>query len=350
LFIIVVCVFFGCSGGDNFSFDATSLHGPLSITVIPGSDIALVVSTNFDFANSFDDPQANGGAIHPIDDNDELRIFRYAVPGSNGTPIDIVFESTVDLGLGEDPFPIILTSPVGAAFRKLYIANVLTGDLSLINADSLDVIDLDPDDSKSEALPLDQFALGSINFENQLIRPNRLVSFATDDLFLISTSFSGLLYVIDAKDNELEAIINLESIAGAPNLNGIAITPTKQAFIASHGVGGIVVLDLSGLSDNGINAEEIVPPLVQTISTGSEIEDLEVSMDGSKVYAANFSRNSILVLDSVTGFVLAETSVGQGPTELALSNDGTELLVTNFLSDSVTVLDTATDLVKATIQ
>ena len=375
----------GCSGEDSFTFDSSSLHGPLSITTIPGTSLALVVSTNFDFSNSASNPDEDGGAIHPIDlatmelltdeavqipnfggqlsidpvseklfladrNNDALRVFDYSVPGSNGRPIDIVLDSVVDLNLSEDPFPILLINPAGASFRKLYVANVFTGDLNLINADSLALIDLDPDNTDREALPLDEFALGSINFENQIIRPNRLIPFGTDDLFLISTSFSGLLYIIDAKDDQLEAIINLQTIAGVPDLNGVAITPSKMAYIASHGIEGIIVLDLSGVTDNGINAEELLPPLVQTIATGSEIEDLEVSMDGSKIYAANFSRNSLLVLDATTGFILTETTVGQGPTELALSPDGSELLITNFLSNSVSVIDTATDTVKATIR
>ncbi len=373
----------GCEADSTFVFNPDNLHGPLGITIVPTANIALVVSTNFDFANSASDPQEPGGAIHVIDlttntlvpaatvqlpnfggqisvdvankrifvadrDNDLLRIYKYDIPGTDGNLISIALETTLEVG--EDPFSLLLTAPTGTAFRKLFVANVFTDDLSLIDADSLEIVELNPEDTESEALPLNEISIGSIDFTNQLIRPNRLLAFGSDDLALLSASAAGLIYVIDTKNNAFEAFIDLLELDISPQLNGLAITNEKLVYVASHGIQGVVVLDLSTLSDNGIDNEVIEPSIIQTIPTGSDIEALTLSQDGSKVYAASFTDNSVLVLAAATGFVIKEISVGQGPTEMALTDDGSRLLVTNFLSDQVSVINTTTDTLETTIE
>ena len=381
----MVTLLVGCNEDDasTFPFDPSALHGPLAITVLPGTTLALVVSTNFDFSNSANDPKAPGGAIHPVDlttnqlitteavqipnfagqiavdpgqnrlfladrDNDEVRVYSYLVPGADGSPIDISFELAFDVG--DDPFGMLIATPANFPIRKLFVGNILTSDLSVVDAETLSVFDLNPDDGDREALRLNDIAVGSLNLSGQAVRPNRMVPFGIDELFLMSTSTSGLLFVIDAKDNGLEAVVNLRSLAGSPILNGMAVTPTRSVFVASQGAEGLLLLDLSGIRDNGVDNEVVPVPLIQFIPTGSSIEDVKISADNTKIYAASFSRNSVLVLNAVNGFFITEIGVGQGPTELALNNAGTQLLVTNFLSDSISVINTATDTVSATIR
>lgn len=386
LFALILTLVAACSGEKEFVFDGSKLHGPLAINVIPGTGLALVVSTNFDFANSASNPQEPAGAImvldlaagnliakasvqisnfagqlkvDPIaqriymadrdeDDRDFIRVFAYTIPGTGGKPIDIA--PVKNIKVGKDPFAVFVTKPTGVPFTKVFAANIDTSDLSVINASTLKAIDLEPEEDDAEALPLDKVGIGSLDFTNQTVRPNRIVPFGSDDLFLLSTTVSGLLYVIDAKNNGFEAIYNLQSIDANPSLHGMAITPAKLAFVATQGGKAVLVLDLSGLSDDGVDNEVLIPPLIQTIPTGSDIEDMLTSADGTKVYAAEFSKNSLLVLDAVTGSVRSEVPLGQGPTEMALNDAGTMLYITNFLSDTISVVDTATDTVVDTIK
>jgi YVTN family beta-propeller protein len=382
VFITLTLAITGCETEDKFTFDATKMHGPLAIKVIPGQSLALVVSTNFDFANSINSPQQAGGILHVIDlttnlllpavsqqinnfageisvdatnqriflaDRSEnlVRVYHYNIP-NGGQPIDIVLESSFKTG--KDPFALFSTAPTGAAFKKLYVADLKESELSLINTDNLALIDLDPKDVDSETLKLNEVGIGSLSFNGQLIRPNRFTSFGADDLVLLSTSTAGLLFVLDTKNDRFEAFINLQSLVASPQIHGMAITAGKLAYLASHSIEGILVLDLSGLSDNGVDNEVIIPPLVQTILTGSKIEAMLVSADGTRIYAANYSRNSVLVLDAVTGFINKEIPVGIGPAEMTLNDSGTQLLVTNYLGDSVSIIDTATDALVTTIQ
>lgn len=377
-----------CASTTDFVFDPNGLHGPVDIAIIPGADIALVVSTNFDFSNSQSDPRQDGGALHVIDLNtftlqpdsaaqlpnfggeavldttnqrvfvadrngrdgssrDRVQVFDYSIPGTGSKVIDLDANSFLEVGL--DPFSVFLIAPTGSSIRKLFAANVLSGDLSLVDADTLSVIDLAPRETDTEALQLDDIGVGSVSFAGVVVRPNRIVPLGRDDLFFISTSLSGLLYVIDAKDNGIEAIYDLREISSSPQNFGMVVN-NDRLFIASQGMRGVLILDVAGLADNGIDREILQPQLIDFVPTGSLVEGMILSPSGGEIYAANHDRDSVLVLDSTSGVIEDEIAVGQGPTEFAITDDLSRLLVTNFFSDSVTVITIATNTVELTIE
>jgi YVTN family beta-propeller protein len=74
-----------------------------------------------------------------------------------------------------------------------------------------------------------------------------------------------------------------------------------------------------------------------------------VTPDGTKVYVANVSNQTVSVIDTATNTVPATIIVGLGPTGVAVSQDGSKVYVTNADSDSVSVIDTATNTVTATV-
>ncbi|HOJ59757.1 MAG TPA: multiheme c-type cytochrome [bacterium] len=77
--------------------------------------------------------------------------------------------------------------------------------------------------------------------------------------------------------------------------------------------------------------------------------NLAVSRDGTRLYAACEAANSLLVLDTGTGRILAEIPVGALPHDVCLSPDETRAYVSNRGTDSVSVVDTAAFQVTHTI-
>ena len=387
--LIVTCALalFACEDEKTFTFNPEGFNGPLEVQMIPNTDLAAVISTNFDFANSISNPEADGGTINIIDtltrnplpssatqipnfggriafessggfafladrDNDSVRIFKYSVPGDNGSAISFSLDSVIETG--DDPFATFLIRPQGTEFTKLFTGNLGMGDLSLINVDQRTIVDLDPQDGGTESLLLNQLAIGSLDLSGTAVTPNRFTvlgnSGSDQEILLATTSSGGLLLAIDTKDNAIEAVYDLRSLSLAPRLHGIDITADKRAFIASHGIQGIVVLDLSGLTDNGVNNELLPLPFITNIVTGTQIEDVVISNDGRTLYAASFTRNSVLAYSTTNYQLIAEVIVEQGPVGLALTNSGDELYVTNFLNDSVSVLSTTTNTLITTIR
>jgi YVTN family beta-propeller protein len=74
-----------------------------------------------------------------------------------------------------------------------------------------------------------------------------------------------------------------------------------------------------------------------------------ITPDGTHAYVANFSANTVVVIDTATTTVEATVPVESGPVGVAITPDGTHAYVANELSDTVSVIDTATNTVVATV-
>lgn len=66
---------------------------------------------------------------------------------------------------------------------------------------------------------------------------------------------------------------------------------------------------------------------------------LALSPDGTRLYTANRTANSVTQIDTGSRRVLKETKVGAGPAGIAVSADGKTVFVANRLSDTVSVVD-----------
>jgi YVTN family beta-propeller protein len=65
--------------------------------------------------------------------------------------------------------------------------------------------------------------------------------------------------------------------------------------------------------------------IVTTIPVGANPYGVTVSPDGSRVYIANLSAQSISVINTATNTVIATIPVGFSPKPLASATDGTRL-------------------------
>src|SRR5690606_3444723 len=80
--------------------------------------------------------------------------------------------------------------------------------------------------------------------------------------------------------------------------------------------------------------------VVATIPVGSMVRAVEVSPDGSRVFAANEGDNTVSVIDTKTNTVVETIATGDGPYALAMSPDGSRLYVAN--ADAASAPDTTT--------
>src|SRR5262249_9094373 len=71
---------------------------------------------------------------------------------------------------------------------------------------------------------------------------------------------------------------------------------------------------------------------------------------GPKAYIGNFKDNTVSVVDTDNGTVIATVPVSAGPHGMAMTQDGRTVFVSGDGSSSVDVIDTATDKVVKTIE
>ena len=70
----------------------------------------------------------------------------------------------------------------------------------------------------------------------------------------------------------------------------------------------------------------------------------------AKAYVANFKDDTVSVIDTATGKVIATLPVAAGPHGMAVSPDGSTVYVSGDKSSTITVIDTATDRVAQNIE
>lgn len=109
------------------------------------------------------------------------------------------------------------------------------------------------------------------------------------------------------------------------------------AYIANYSSDTVTVLDVA------------TNKTVATIPTQSHPVGVAIRQDGSRVYVTNGSSASVTVIDANTNSVLTHIGVGVGPEGIALKPDGTRAYVANYYGNSVTVINTATNTVLNTI-
>jgi YVTN family beta-propeller protein len=114
--------------------------------------------------------------------------------------------------------------------------------------------------------------------------------------------------------------------------NDIAITPDGRfAYVSifdfSGGTGGVWVVDLKTLRT------------VTVINTGDpEVFGIGITPNGRFVFATNFIKNSVAVIDTTTNTLAATVPVGRQPNEVAVTLNGTLAFVTNQNDTTVSVI------------
>ena len=90
--------------------------------------------------------------------------------------------------------------------------------------------------------------------------------------------------------------------------------------------------------------------LIGTIEFEGNCVELAFSPDGNTIYASNFRRNMMEVIDAGSLTVRAEVDVGHSPKTIVVSDDGNTIYVANDFDSSVTVVNARRLAVTGTIR
>lgn len=174
--------------------------------------------------------------------------------------------------------------------------------------------------------------------------PTKLTQFA------FGLTFNEAITGLEASDlsNVGTATNCVLSLTGAQPGTTFTVTATScsegtvKLKIASQSVA-----DVSGTAGPGGSGTPNT--VAATISNMSNVLGSALTLDGSRLYAANDGNSTVTVVNTSTRAITATINVGSNPRSVAMSPDGKRAYVTNYSSNSVSVISTATNAVTATI-
>ena len=114
--------------------------------------------------------------------------------------------------------------------------------------------------------------------------------------------------------------------------------------------GGTRLYAASFPTDSLLVIDTATTAITATIPVGDFPEGVAVHPDGTRVYVANAIAGTLSVIDALTNAVIMTIPVGRNPSEMAMNAAGTRLYVSNAGADTVSVIDTATNTVVATVE
>jgi YVTN family beta-propeller protein/VCBS repeat-containing protein len=138
------------------------------------------------------------------------------------------------------------------------------------------------------------------------------------------------------------------SIAAVPDIDVSTVPvgggPSGVAVSGTHAY-------VSNQADNTVSVVDTTTgAVVATITVGGAPSAVAVTPDGSRVYVANRNTNTVSVINTATNTVVATVKVGTNPDAIAVSPNGTRVYVLNAGTNSITKINTATNKITGTIK
>ncbi len=147
-------------------------------------------------------------------------------------------------------------------------------------------------------------------------------------LFMISTEYSGMVAKVDTVNMKLAGFVH---VGGLPI--DVKVSPDGSLFyVTNQGRMGVSVIDPVSMRE------------VQFIPTGRGAHGLQISRDTKSLYVSNRLEGSVSVIDFARRSVVAKWVMAGGgsPDMLQLSPDGTQLWASGRYHATVYVFDTRT--------
>lgn len=136
--------------------------------------------------------------------------------------------------------------------------------------------------------------------------------------------------------------LEVQGVAATGSMpKGVSLSPDgKRAYITNFG------------QSNGHNIEivdAVTLAHIDSIDLPGNVVESVLSPDGTTIFASNFIRNSVQLIDVKTKRVTKEIATGTHPKILVLSPDNKQLFAANWSGDSVTQIEIATGKVVRTL-
>ncbi len=235
-----------------------------------------------------------------------------SVSGSNAGFVSVIDVAT-DTVIQDFPG---FTSPEGIAVapngKKVYVANIDAGSVSIINLES-NTVDHTGFTGLGEPV-------------NIVITPDGTRAYVTDEEY-------DNVFVLDLVTKSI-----LTTISGVfQEVGGLAVSPDGTKVYVTNSEYTTSTIRIINVADNTVDPNPIMG--------FSGPEGIVITADGSKAYVTNNDDNTVSVVDLGSKSVTTFATGFSGPTAIAITPDGTKLFVVNDGSSdgSVSVINLSTN-------
>lgn len=343
----------------NANVMLTQRTGSLVPVDLDGRELLMDASIEIPSFSGFLTVDQNRKRLYVPDKGDDaLLVFDYELGGGSSpitiSPVSVPTpaEDTPN-GVEADDNPTDVTILPGATEDDdfLLVTNNLSGSVTMIPAATLEPLDLNPDEQLWNGLVL----VSAANFKDEDDKPgrgaNRFAASPDGLLRFITSTLTNHLYVIDARDRGIEAMIDLSSLAPAAGTRDMVVSTSNVAYVVHQGLGAVLVLDVAGVTDDGIDYEVRSPALLNVIQVGKDPQGIALSPDEGTLFVSNQGDNTLSIVDLLTGTIRTVLPLpGLSPGQLLVDAGRNLLYVLNFLSNDITCIDLASETLVGSIE
>lgn len=213
----------------------------------------------------------------------------------------------------------------------LYVTNETSGDLTVIDGASKEVLSTVPLGKRPRGIKADP--KGGRLFVALSGSPRTPPWVDESEVPPPDKSADGI-GIVDLKTGEVERIIR-----GVSDPEQMAVSADgKRLYIASEDTGTAVVTDIAS------------GKVLATLEVGGEPEGVTISPDGRFVYVTSEEDHQVSVIDTKTNSLHKQFPVGKRPRSSAFSPDGRRAYVTGENDGTVSIVDTKNHEVIQTLQ
>ncbi len=241
------------------------------------------------------------------------------------------YENQSSIAVGTNP------SAVATDGTRMYVVNTSNNSVSVVNAVTGQRIDANPSSSSSMDI-----SVGSSPSALALSADGRalfVANTAGNSVSVIRIDTVANTYTrVDASPGSSSMDI---SVGSAPSALALSSDGTRL-YVANRSSNSVSVININ-VGANTYTRVDANPGSSSSmdISVGSAPSALALSSDGTRLYVANSSSQSVSMIRVTSGWQRTDMTVGSAPSGLALSTPvaGTQMLyVTNRLSNSMSVM------------
>lgn len=235
----------------------------------------------------------------------------------------------------------------------LFTSNIASGSVSIAKADTLEGLDFNPSKASLVGLPL----VSAANFQDVDRMPGLgAYRMALDPihqrLIYVSSTRRNDIYVIDAYDQTIEAMLDLSFLPSTTGTRGLALSSDSKAYVVCPTLQQIQILDVSGVTHNGVQDEVLEPKVIGNLKTGVDPEAVALSADEKTLYVLNQGDPSLYFYDVDTRIVTKRAvlrDVNQ-PSDFLVNPSRQEIYVLEYISNRLIIIDSQTGAELARIQ
>lgn len=219
--------------------------------------------------------------------------------------------------------PLVLLAGCGkpAPTYRVYISNESSGDLSVIDPDSMTVVGTVKMGKRARGI----HASPDGKLIYVALSGSPLAPPGVDESTLPPPDKSADgIGVYDIAQNKM-----VRKLPGGSDPEQFAVGRDGTLFISNEDAAGVSFVD------------PVKGEVLHTIPTGAEPEGVTLSPDGKLIYATSEDEGTVTVIDIATAKALKTIKVGRRPRMVSFLPDGSRAFVTNENDGTLSVIDTA---------